>query len=85
MGRKGQLSKVSGEDEWIEDEFQILDEEKNTSLDMQLHKSKNPVIRNNNVVINVRNQYGEFLEFFSVPIGGVPKYKYTIGVRKRTE
>jgi hypothetical protein len=85
VARKGQLSKVSGEDVWGEDEFQILDEEHNTSLDMQLIKSRSPVIRNNNVVINVRNQYNELLPFFVIPLGGVPQYKYTIGVKKQSD
>lgn len=82
VARKGQLIKVSNEDNWVEDEFKIYDEEKNTSLDIQFIKRKNPPVRNNNVVVNVRNQYGELLPFYVIPIGGVPKYKYGIGVRK---
>jgi hypothetical protein len=82
VARKGQLSKVSNEDVWVDDEFKIFDEEQNTSLDIQFIKSKNPVIRNNNVVVNVRNQYGELLPFYVIPIGGVPKYNYNIGARK---
>lgn len=83
VARKGQLAKVSGEDEWAESEFKIYEEEKNTSLDIQLIKRKNPPVRNNNVVIYVKNQYGELLEFFTSPIGGVPKYKYSIGVKPK--
>lgn len=83
VARKGQLAKVSGEDEWAESEFKILEEEKNTSLDIQLIKRKNPPVKNNNVVIYVKNQYGELLEFFTSPIGGVPKYKYSIGVKPK--
>lgn len=75
VARKGQLSKVSAEDNWIEDEFKIFDEEKNTSLDIQFIKRKTPAVKNNNVVVNVRNQYGELLPFYVIPIGGVPKYK----------
>lgn len=78
VARKGQLSKVSSENNWTEDEFKIFDEEKNTSLDIQFHKRKNPSVKNNNVVVNVRNQYGELLPFFVIPIGGVPKYKYEV-------
>ena len=47
-------------------------------------KKKSPPVRNNNVVINVRNQYNELLPFYVIPIGGVPKYDYNIAV-KRTE
>lgn len=82
VARKGQLSKVSGEDTWVEDEFKIFDEEKNTSLDIQFIKRKSPPVKNNNVVINVRNQYGELLPFYVIPIGGVPKYKASIEVKK---
>ncbi len=83
VARKGQMTKVSGEDNWVESEFKILEEEKNTSLDIQFIKKKSPpVVKNNNVVIYVKNQYGQNLEFFTSPIGGVPKYKYSIGVRK---
>ena len=84
VARKGQLSRVSTEDNWIETEFKMYDDEKNTSLDIQFIKKKSPpTIRNNNVVIYVKNQYGRNLEFFTSPIGGVPKYKYSIGVRKK--
>lgn len=82
VARSGQISKVSGQDNWAEDEFKILDEEKNTSLDIQFIKRKNPPVKNNNVVVNVRNQYGELLPFYVIPIGGVPKYKFHINVKK---
>lgn len=84
VARKGQLSKVSGDDTWVEDDFQILEGEQNTSLDLQLIKRKvPPLVRNNNVVINVRNQYDEVMPFFVIPIGGVPKYKYSIGAKQK--
>lgn len=81
--RKGQTVKVSGEDKWAEEEFNIMDEEIGKSLDFQFIKRKVPfVVINNNVVISVRNNYGELLKFFTIPIGGVPKYKYDIKIRK---
>jgi len=85
--RKGQLVPVSAEDIWIKGEsdakaeFKIYEEEKNTSLDIQFIKKQTPPVKNNNVVIYVKNQYGQNLEFFTSPIGGVPKYKYSIGVK----
>jgi hypothetical protein len=81
IARKGQLSPVSAEDNWETSEFKILETEKNTSLDIQFIKKKSPPVKNNNVVIYVKNQYGQNLEFFTSPIGGVPKYKYSIGVK----
>ena len=81
--RKGQTVNVSGEDKWAEEEFNIMDEEIRESLDFQFIKRKTPfVVKNNNVVISVRNNYGELLKFYTIPIGGVPKYKYDIKVRK---
>ena len=81
--RQGQFEKVSGEDDWVSSEFKIIGEEKNSSLDIQFIKKKSPPVKNNNVVLNVRNQYGEFLQFYTIPIGGVPKYKYSIGVKPK--
>jgi hypothetical protein len=83
VARRGQMSKISADDNWIEDEFKIFDEEKNTSLDIQFIKKKNPPVRNNNVVVNVRNQYNELLPFYVIPLGGVPKYKYNIAVKRQ--
>ncbi len=83
VARKGHMMKISGDDHWAQDRFKIIDEEINTSLDFQFIKRRNPPVKNNNVVISVKNQYGESLPFFVVPIGGVPKYKYSIGVRKK--
>ncbi|KPL20507.1 MAG: hypothetical protein AMS23_10845 [Bacteroides sp. SM1_62] len=86
VARNGQLQKISGEDDWAESEFVIRDEELNSSLDFEFVKRKSPyVVRNNNVVISVRNQYGELLPFFTIPIGGVPKYKYNIGVKPKNK
>jgi hypothetical protein len=78
VARKGQVLQTSGDAVWKEDEFAVLNEEKNTSLDFQFIKRRNPVVKNNNVVVNVHNQYGELLRFFTIPIGGVPKYKFKI-------
>jgi len=83
VARKGHMMKISGDDHWAQDRFKIINEEINTSLDFQFIKKRSPAVKNNNVVISVKNQYGESLPFYVVPIGGVPKYKYSIGVRKK--
>ncbi|QQS50016.1 MAG: hypothetical protein IPM71_10430 [Bacteroidota bacterium] len=83
VARRGQMVKVSGDDRWAEEEFKIFDEEKNTSLDIQFIKKKTPPVKNNNVVVNVRNQYNELLPFYVIPIGGVPKYNYNISVKRQ--
>ncbi len=80
--RKGSEAKISGEDVWTDSSLPILDGEINHSLDIQFHKYKPGLVRNNNVVISVENQYGENLPFFTIPIGGVPVYQGKIGVKK---
>ncbi len=75
--KPGILVKTSGENEWSNSEHKIDEEELNSSLDFQFIKSKNAIARNN-VVISIRNQYGELLPFYAVPIGGIPKYQSKI-------
>lgn len=78
VARASQMCEVSAESNWVETEFKIMDEEKNTSLDIQFIKKRNPPVKNNNVVVNVKNQKDENLAFFTIPIGGVPKPPYAI-------
>jgi hypothetical protein len=81
--RRGQMSPISNDNSWVSDEFKILEEEKNTSLDIQFIKKKSPPVKNNNVVVNVRNQYNELLPFYVIPIGGVPKFNASINVKRK--
>lgn len=76
--RQGQRLTVSGESDWVMDQIKVIPEEVKSSYDFQFAKSRKPVIRNNNVVVNVRNQYDETMPFYTSPIGGVPKYKYSV-------
>jgi len=79
--RQSQPLPVSSEDNWVFSDFQIMPKEKNTSLDIQVIKRKSPVVRNNNVVLQIKNQYNEALKFYAAPIGGVPRPKLGIGAR----
>jgi hypothetical protein len=74
VARQGREVLTSSEDVWMEDELRVLDEELKTSMDFRFVKAR-PLVRNNNVVVNVRNQRGETMPFYTIPIGGVPKYK----------
>jgi hypothetical protein len=78
--RKGQVLPLSGEDVWETSRMPILEGEIGKSLDFRFYKRKGELVRNNNVVVSVQNQYGENLPFFSAPIGGVPVYKPRIKV-----
>ena len=85
MAKNGELMKVSNNNEWKSSEHKVVDAEKNTSWDIQMIKSKARPLKNNNVVIYLENQYGELMPFYSVPIGGIPKYKYSIGVKPKAK
>lgn len=79
IARKGELVKMSTDDDWGISKHEITERERNTSIDIQLIKSKN--INNNNVVVRVTNQYNQALPFFSSPIGGPPRYTPIINVK----
>ena len=66
---------VSGDNLLVESLYFIKPPEKGKSLDIQFIIKKDSKINNNNMVFYITNQYGESLPFFSVPIGGVPKYQ----------
>jgi hypothetical protein len=81
VAKNGIFCDVSGEDNWIVREFPIVAEEKNSTIEIQFTKNQTVQVRNNNVVIIVRNQYGISLPFYVVPIGGVPVYSPKIRMK----
>ena len=81
VAKNGVFCDVSGEDNWIVREFPIVAEEKNSTIEIQFTKNQAVQIRNNNVVIIVRNQYGISMPFYVVPIGGVPVYSPKIRMK----
>jgi hypothetical protein len=81
VAKNGISCDVSGEDNWIIREFPIVAEEKNSTIEIQFIKNQTIQVRNNNVVIAVRNQYGVALPFYVVPIGGVPVYSPKIRMK----
>ena len=72
--RQGSSINTSNEDHWTTDELRVQDEEIGTSFDFRFIKAR-PLVRHNNVVVNVRNQFGDALPFYTIPLGGVPKYR----------
>jgi len=72
---------ISGENNWVTRIFNIVKEEKNSSLEIQFIKNQSEIIRNNNVVVTVRNQYGISLPFYVIPIGGIPVYSPRIRMK----
>ncbi|MGQ1785883.1 MULTISPECIES: hypothetical protein [unclassified Saccharicrinis] len=83
VAKNGEFMKTSGDDNWGNSQHMVHPTEKNKSYDIQMIKKKGANIKNNNVVIYLKNQYGELIEFYSVPIGGIPKYKYSIGMKPK--
>jgi len=83
--KQGLEGVVSGEAEWKNSRVGIDPQEIGASLDFQFHKRKGrpeDLVKNNNVVITIENQYGDALPFYSTPIGGVPKYEQKVSVTK---
>jgi hypothetical protein len=65
---------ISNENNWESSNIPIEPAEVNSSLDFQFHKRQGELVKNNNVVVTLKNQRGDALKFYSSPIGGVPVY-----------
>jgi len=81
VAKNGISCEVSKDDNWVVRKFPILPEEKNSSIEIQFVKNQAVQVKNNNVVVCVRNQYGVSLPFYVVPIGGVPVYSPKIRMK----
>ncbi|MCB9192086.1 MAG: hypothetical protein H6602_10515 [Flavobacteriales bacterium] len=78
--KKGEWVEMSNEADWKSSTHQILPTERNSSLDIQFIKTKEKAKNNNNVCFSFKNQYGEFMRFYTIPIGGVQRFKYNINL-----
>ena len=81
VAKNGVFCDVSGDDNWVSQVFPIVDEEKNSTIEIQFIKNQSIQVRNNNVVVIVRNQYGISLPFYVIPLGGVPVYSPKIRMK----
>jgi len=81
IAKNGIQCDVSDEDNWKVNKFPISGEEKNSTLEVQFLKNQSIAVRNNNVVVTIRNQYGTSLPFYAVPIGGIPVYSPKIRMK----
>ncbi len=77
VSKNRHVSAVSADNVWAKQAHKMTKAEHNTSMDVQLFNKKGV---NNNVTVYVLNQYEDAVGFFSVPIGGVPKYRYKVKV-----
>ena len=83
MVKKGELIATSGENNWESSEHKIVEKEKKTTLDIQFIKNKKILVKNNNVTVFVKNQYGAFLPMYTAPIGGIPSRNYKINFNQK--
>lgn len=81
--KKGEWVKMSNESDWATSKHEIGPKERNSSLDLQFVKTREKSKRNNNVSFSIKNQFGEFMPFYSIPIGGVQKFKYDLNLIER--
>lgn len=69
--------KKSANLKWASSVHEITEAERNTTIEIQIIKQGKT---NNNMVFFLRNQYDEAVKFYTVPIGGPPRYKYTVNL-----
>ncbi|WP_317899007.1 hypothetical protein [Aurantibacillus circumpalustris] len=77
--KNGRIINTSNNKEWSIDSQPIVEKEKSKCLDLQIVKSGNS---KNNFVICVTNEYDVPVPLFSKPLGGLPRYEYTLKILK---
>jgi hypothetical protein len=76
VAEKGKCSKNNV---WSESLHKIATKERNSCMDFQIINNQYGKAKNNNVVLYITNQYGEYLPFMAVPIGNyTPKRQITV-------
>lgn len=68
---------LSNDGEWATSEHKVTEAEKGKSMNLQIIKSQSRI---NDMTFYILNQYDQAVPFFAVPIGGVPKFKFSMGV-----
>ncbi|MDX2415748.1 MAG: hypothetical protein QNK33_11205 [Bacteroidales bacterium] len=81
VAKRGERCKVSNDNNWEMTELPITKDEHNTSMEIQFIKNRSLLVKNNNVVVIVQNQYGKSLPFYVVPIGGIPVYNPSLRMK----
>ncbi len=82
--KKGEWVEMSTDNEWKTSKHLINSAERERSLDVQFVASTDAK-PNNNICFYITNQYGEFMPFYNIPIGGKPVYKYSNSLDKLRE
>lgn len=69
--------KKSANLKWASSTHEMTEAERNTTIEIQIIKQGKA---NNNMVFFLRNQYDEAVKFYTIPIGGPPRYKYIVNL-----
>lgn len=67
--KAAEKGECSGNSEWAESLHHVKESEREACMDFQLINNHSGTAKNNNVVLYITNQYGEFLPFMTVPLG----------------
>lgn len=82
VSKNRHVIKTGGENVWMTSHHKMDPEELNSTIDIQI---VNNGMKNNNIVIVITNEYNKPVPFYTVPIGGPPKYKYKATVTYTNE
>ncbi|HEX4886933.1 MAG TPA: hypothetical protein VFV37_02705 [Luteibaculaceae bacterium] len=77
VSKNGVPVKLSDDGNWATSEHPVTKEEKGKSINIQIIKNQSRI---NDMTFYILNQYDKAVPFFAIPIGGVPKFKFSIGV-----
>ncbi|MCP4520792.1 MAG: hypothetical protein GY827_03710 [Cytophagales bacterium] len=73
VAKNRQRGSISQNDGWATSKHLMTPAERNTTIDIQITPGKEA---NNDMVLYILNQYNKPVAFYTIPIGGPPKYKY---------
>jgi len=82
VAKNRHVATSSANNAWSTSKHMIDQEERNTSMDVQIVKKKTS---RNDMVCYLTNQYGDAVPFFSTPIGGPPTFKYKVDIKYKTK
>lgn len=77
VSKNGIPVSLSADGTWATSEHKVTPQEKGKSMNLQIIKNQSRI---NDMTFYMFNQYDQAVPFFAVPIGGIPKFKFSIGV-----
>lgn len=77
VSKNGIPVSISADGNWATSEHKVTANEKGKSMNLQIIKNQSRI---NDMTFYILNQYDQAVPFFAVPIGGLPKFKFSLGV-----